>query len=203
MVFQGSLPGLRIGTNPAPSPRATAPPGMNPRASIAVTTSGGRSAQWLHTFSTMPLNMTLSASKGVMSLKTIPGCGKSGTSRISRRRCSSVRPTDRDLGEGFGDQVAEILGAAEHRSERIRSCVSEERRPQQRRSAAWAPKIRRGARAGGPSSYDSTEVFQGQGETVLERDLRLPAQELAGVGDVRPALLGIINRQGAELDRAA
>src|SRR6266851_4934071 len=91
MVFHGSLPGLRMGTNPAPSPRATAPPGMNPRASIAVTTSGGRSAQWLHTFSTMPLNMTLSASKGVMSLKTIPGCGKSGTSRINLRRCSSVR----------------------------------------------------------------------------------------------------------------
>jgi chromosome partitioning protein len=41
-------------------------------------------------------------------------------------------------------QVAEILGATEHRSERIWACVSEERRSQQRRSAAWAPQIRRG-----------------------------------------------------------
>src|ERR1700686_3819241 len=53
-----------------------------------------------------------------------------------------------DLGERFGAQVVQMLGAAEHRSERIRPCVSEERRPQRHRWAAWAPKIRRGAPAG-------------------------------------------------------
>src|SRR5258706_3395624 len=52
------------------------------------------------------------------------------------------------LGERFGDQVAQMLGAAEHRSERIRVCASEDQRPQQRRWAAWAPKIRRGHPAG-------------------------------------------------------
>src|SRR6266478_3701151 len=45
--------------------------------------------------------------------------------------------------ERFGDQAVQMLGAAEHRSARICPCASEERRPQQRRWAAWAPKIRR------------------------------------------------------------
>src|SRR4029077_15966287 len=52
--------------------------------------------------------------------------------------------------------AAQMLGAAEHRSERIVlgsprcGCGGgdEERRPQQRRWAAWTPKIRRGAPAG-------------------------------------------------------
>src|SRR5216683_4083043 len=54
-----------------------------------------------------------------------------------------TRVTDGDLAERFGDQVVQMLGAAEHQSARIRRCASEERRPQQRRWAAWAPKIRR------------------------------------------------------------
>src|SRR5689334_21181175 len=52
------------------------------------------------------------------------------------------------LGERFGAQVARMLGAAEHRSERTSWCASERRRPQRRRRAAWAPKIRRGSPAG-------------------------------------------------------
>src|SRR5216683_7985956 len=44
--------------------------------------------------------------------------------------------------ERFGDQVVQMLGAAEHRSRAHRACPSEERRRQQRRWAAWAPKIR-------------------------------------------------------------
>src|ERR1700694_590749 len=79
--------------------------------------------------------------------------------------------TDGDLGERFGAQVVEMLGAAEQRSEGIYRCGSggagvagsegaarpggerigrggrEDGRPQRRRSAAWAPKIRRGAPA--------------------------------------------------------
>src|SRR5450759_3816706 len=48
-------------------------------------------------------------------------------------------------GKIFGGQVVQLLGAAEHRSAHIDRRVSEERRPQQRRWAAWAPKIRRGS----------------------------------------------------------
>src|SRR5229473_2168611 len=48
------------------------------------------------------------------------------------------------LGEGFGDPGGRYprRGRAPERAHP--SCVSEERRPQQRRSAAWAPKTRRG-----------------------------------------------------------
>src|SRR6266849_641141 len=60
----------------------------------------------------------------------------------------ALRAIAGDLGERFGGQVVQVLGAAEHRSERIFRCVSEERRSQRRRWAAWAPKIRRGAPAG-------------------------------------------------------
>src|ERR1700674_4577021 len=55
----------------------------------------------------------------------------------------ATRVTDGNLGERFGVQVAQLLGAAEHRSARIDRCVSEERRSQRRRWVAWAPKIRR------------------------------------------------------------
>src|SRR5438309_637048 len=59
------------------------------------------------------------------------------------------------LAERSGDQRVQLLGAAEHRSARMRPCVSEERRPQRRRWAAWAPKIRRGSPAGTPHSSTS------------------------------------------------
>src|SRR5260370_34153767 len=78
--------------------------------------------------------------------------GPSGRARRRRLTVSSretatqsilERVSDGASGERFGDQVVQLLGAAEHRSERICRCVSEERRPQRRRWAAWAPKIRR------------------------------------------------------------
>src|SRR5438067_3764839 len=67
-----------------------------------------------------------------------------------------VNGTGGDLGERFGAQAAEMLGAVEHRSERTPPGVpapwlrggDEERRPQRGRSAAWAPKIRRGSPPG-------------------------------------------------------
>src|SRR5712692_6436048 len=49
--------------------------------------------------------------------------------------------------ERFGDQVVQMPGAAEHRSRAHRACPSEERRRQQRRWAAWAPKIRSASQA--------------------------------------------------------
>src|ERR1700682_3214734 len=51
------------------------------------------------------------------------------------------------IAERFGAEVAQMLGAAEHRSERIRRCVSEERKLQRRRWAASASKIRQGSLA--------------------------------------------------------
>src|SRR5450759_689811 len=58
----------------------------------------------------------------------------------------SSGPTER-----FGAQVAQMLGAAEHRSERTRWCVREERKPQRRRWAAWASKIRSASLEAWPS----------------------------------------------------
>jgi hypothetical protein len=52
----------------------------------------------------------------------------------------------------FGGQVVQMLGAAEYRSERIGVFVSEERRPQQRKWAAWAPKIRSASPATAPAT---------------------------------------------------
>src|SRR5229473_6207804 len=63
--------------------------------------------------------------------------------RLVREYSAGRRVMAGDLVERFGGQVAQMLDAVEHRSERIRRCVSEERRPQQPRWAAWTPKIRR------------------------------------------------------------
>src|SRR6266852_8326913 len=75
---------------------------------------------------------------------------------VSEAGSGALRAMAGDLGERFGGQVVQMLGAAEHRSERIFRCVSEERRSQRRRWAAWAPKIRRGhpAAAANPGSRD-------------------------------------------------
>src|SRR5690606_32214597 len=80
----GSLPGLRTGTKPQPSSRASAAPRMKPRASMPATASGGAARQAPADASMAPANAAASASTGVMSLNTIPGRGKSGTSRIRR-----------------------------------------------------------------------------------------------------------------------
>src|SRR5688572_9350304 len=82
MVRAGSFPTLRTGTNPTPSLSASAPPRMNPRLSMAITAS----ARW-------PRHSSVNRSRDrrkamgsfssvVMSLKTMPGFGKSGTSRM-------------------------------------------------------------------------------------------------------------------------
>src|SRR5713101_9595663 len=70
--------------------------------------------------------------------------------RLTREYSSGRRVMDGNLAEGFGDQAAQLLGAVEHLSERIRRCVSEGRIPlgppcrrHGRQWAAWAPKIRR------------------------------------------------------------
>src|SRR6202521_842918 len=67
------------------------------------------------------------------------------------------------LGERFGAEVAQMLGAAEHRSERIRRCVSEERRLQRRRWAASASKIRQGSLAVTTCSLGGRRFFDRSG----------------------------------------
>jgi hypothetical protein len=81
-VSQGSLPGLRTGMKPAPICRATAPPRMKPRASAAATTSTSSERAYSEIRSIALDSAPGSRSSGVMSLKTIPGLGKSGMSRM-------------------------------------------------------------------------------------------------------------------------
>src|SRR5690348_10677234 len=85
-VSLGSLPGLRAGTNPTPSSRASAAPRMNPRASAATTRSTDRGRASAASSDTAWPSAVASSSRGVMSLKTIPGLGKSGMSRTSALR---------------------------------------------------------------------------------------------------------------------
>ena len=80
----GSLPGLRTGTKPTPSARANGAPKMKPRASIASTTSTGTSRQGAANASNAASKAAAFAKTGVMSLKTMPGRGKSATSRMRR-----------------------------------------------------------------------------------------------------------------------
>jgi hypothetical protein len=59
---------------------------MNPRASMPTTLSTLPRPKWTTVSSMTEEKATSLASSGVMSLKTIPGLGKSGTSRTRARR---------------------------------------------------------------------------------------------------------------------
>src|SRR5438552_4822696 len=85
---------------------------------------------------------------------------------ITRTRGRPPVITAGDLVERFGAQVAQMIGAGEHRSERIRRCVREERTPlgspcrrHGRQWAAWAPKIQRGAPAGIAGSWIQSQLL--------------------------------------------
>src|SRR5438552_10392685 len=82
-VPAGSFPFLRTGTKPAPSRSASTPPMMKPRLSMATTLSHGRSSQSATRRSIIRRKSAGSLSSVVMSLKTMPGLGKSGTSRMA------------------------------------------------------------------------------------------------------------------------
>src|SRR6187397_1432669 len=89
IVSSGSLPGRRAGTKPQPSRYAIAEPMKKPRASPPMTTSGCRSSAQSARRSIVCRNASWSASSGMMSLKTTPFSGQSGTSRILAFRSST------------------------------------------------------------------------------------------------------------------
>ncbi len=74
-VSCGSLPFLRIGMKPTESWWATAPPRMNPRASMPATLSIFRPANGWTSSSTARRNARASPSRVVMSRNMIPGLG--------------------------------------------------------------------------------------------------------------------------------
>src|SRR5438045_7135176 len=130
---------------------------------------------------------------------------------ISRTLGLPLAITAGDLGERFGVQVAQMVGAAEHRSERMRSCVSEEWRPQRRRWDAWAPKVRRGAPAGIASSRVQAQLIRDRFQGVANNLHVLVEGYTQGLG-ARDELLAVhAAREGlvlhllahrARLDRA-
>src|SRR5439155_8392978 len=82
----GSLPSFRTGTKPAPSLYAMGAPKMKPRDSMPTTTSTFRLPIFSMRPSIDPRKLSASLSIVVMSLKRIPGLGKSGTSRMRAAR---------------------------------------------------------------------------------------------------------------------
>ena len=74
-VTCGSLPFLRMGTKPAESWCATAPPRMKPRASMPATLSIRSPRNGAESASTLRAKPSASASKVVMSRNMMPGLG--------------------------------------------------------------------------------------------------------------------------------
>src|SRR5438132_9977247 len=111
-------------------------------------------------------------------------------STAAKRYASAITTvTARAFDERFGGQAAQMLGAAEHRSERAPPGLpapwlrggDEERSSQQRRWAAWAPKIRRRSLAG------TVESFLGLGRSRCLRWLAALEHLEHAVGDHEPA----------------
>src|SRR3954465_9260043 len=111
-VSCGSLPGLARTTNPAPSSRATAGPSRKPRASAPMTTSTRRSRARSASPVTAASSPSGEARTGVMSLKTMPGFGKSGMSRTSASRSTAMAGLSGDDLAQVADeeQVLEVRG---------------------------------------------------------------------------------------------
>src|SRR5919199_4636024 len=93
-VSGGSLPGRLAATNPQPISRAIAAPRMKPRASAPRTRSGSFVFPHAPSASIVCARAARSASRGMMSLKTTPFCGKSGTSRTLVLRSTAISGRD-------------------------------------------------------------------------------------------------------------
>src|SRR5512138_2046148 len=88
MTSHGSFPGLRTIANPAPIAYASGAAKMKPRDSMPTTLSIRSSFQRATKVSITWRKSVRSPRTGVMSLKTIPFFGKSGTSRMRARTAS-------------------------------------------------------------------------------------------------------------------
>src|SRR5207245_3023359 len=148
--------------------------------------------------------MTSAASASIAGPGSRIGC-------ISRTRDRPPAITAGDLVERFGAQVAQMLGAGEHRSERIRRCVSEERSPQRRRWAAWAPKIRRGAPAGIACSWIQSQLLRDRLQGIADdlhvlvegyTQLLRPGGQLLAMHSSGESLVLHLLAHAAGLDRA-
>src|SRR4051794_19885542 len=111
-VSCGSLPGLRARTKPAPSSRASAAPSRKPRASAPTTTSTSSARATSASAVTAASSASADASTGVMSLKTMPGFGKSGMSRTKLPRSTATRVLADDLAEVADEQ--QVLEVRRH-----------------------------------------------------------------------------------------
>src|SRR5205085_8986562 len=88
---------------------------MKPRASIPTTLSTRWTAKGEARASRVHRKASASPSKGVMSLKTIPGCGKSATSRIMLGRST----TSTELGPAFGGLTFLLLANKDRSARRL------------------------------------------------------------------------------------
>src|SRR5919206_3798972 len=93
-VSGGSFPGRRAATKPQPISCAIAAPRMNPRASAPRTRSGSFVFPHAPRAAIVSRNASGSASRGMMSRKTTPFCGKSGTSRTLVLRSTAMSGRD-------------------------------------------------------------------------------------------------------------
>src|SRR5919197_1798622 len=93
-VSGGSLPGRRAATKPQPISCAIAAPRMNPRASAPRTRSGSFVFAQAPSSSIVCRSASASARSGMMSRKTTPFCGKSGTSRTFAFRSTAMSVWD-------------------------------------------------------------------------------------------------------------
>src|ERR1039458_5387561 len=101
MVWWGSLPFLRTGTNPVRNFTAAAAAKINPRASIPTTASTEPGLNFSVSKSIEPANSRASASTGVMSLNWMPGLGKSGMLRMARSISCGVTAVVGGMASGF------------------------------------------------------------------------------------------------------
>src|SRR5919199_3098557 len=168
-VSGGSLPGRRAGTKPQPISSAMAAPRMKPRASAPRTRSGSFVFAHAPSSSIVCRSASASARSGMMSRKTTPFCGKSGTSRTFALRSTAMSGRDeppqlapeeelrqllRELGELLEVLHARLPPLGVARAKRRRDDRLEQARLAGRRGAEGAQVARRDAELREPRAGD-------------------------------------------------
>src|SRR5881296_1506369 len=179
----GSFPSLRTGTKPTPSLYAIGAAKMNPRDSIPTTASIFLLPIFARSPSMAALNPSPSLSRVVMSLKRIPGFGKSGTSRIRLPRSVVCTGTAHRLASRPSEaRPAHALLPARvfraHRAKRGRFLVRDEPHrpadhPVQGRAVLWRDRAddgrREAPRGHGPGWHRHRGPLALDAERVLRR----------------------------------
>src|SRR5919197_892103 len=202
-VSGGSLPGRRAATNPQPISCAIAAPRMKPRASAPRTRWGSFVFAHAPSSSIVCRSASGSARSGMMSRKTTPFCGKSGTSRTLVLRSTAMSGRDElpqlepeeELRQLLRE-LGEVLEVLHPRLPPLRVAGAQRRRDDGFQQARLAS--RRGAEGAQVARRDAELREPRAGDRDIDVTLAVEPLALVRVGLQEPVVLELAGKLAAD-----